>query len=300
VEREALSLAAYAGLQFHIGDFARARTLLCESLALLDVYERPLPAMQHPIVGIPLAARTLDTALLDRLPGESVIEAGVVTWDAQRFGGVCAAFAELFADRGDPERAAALLHRAMIGTFSIGTAPWLAVALAQYGDPADFPAMHALLERWSRPRGNRAGLAYRALFEALAAQRLGADAAVRGAAAARAFSALGFPYFEALALEADARLPEALEIYRRIGDQRDAGRLEARLFPVNRRGRTPQELTAREREIAELVAHGDSNRTIAERLVLSERTVEHHVASLLGKLGATSRTQVAAHLLGLR
>jgi DNA-binding NarL/FixJ family response regulator len=53
-------------------------------------------------------------------------------------------------------------------------------------------------------------------------------------------------------------------------------------------------LTAREREVARLVAAGNTNRAIAGELVLSERTVEKHVASTLSKLGLTSRTQIAA------
>jgi DNA-binding CsgD family transcriptional regulator len=52
-------------------------------------------------------------------------------------------------------------------------------------------------------------------------------------------------------------------------------------------------LTAREREIAALLAEGRSNRAIAERLVVSERTVETHVRNLLTKLGLANRTQVA-------
>jgi DNA-binding CsgD family transcriptional regulator len=53
-------------------------------------------------------------------------------------------------------------------------------------------------------------------------------------------------------------------------------------------------LTAREREVAALIAQGKSNREIAVALVISERTVESHVTNVLSKLGFTSRTQIAA------
>jgi len=56
-------------------------------------------------------------------------------------------------------------------------------------------------------------------------------------------------------------------------------------------------LTRREREVAGLVAEGRSNREIAERFVLSERTVETHVSRILTKLGLSSRTQLAAWML---
>ena len=51
-------------------------------------------------------------------------------------------------------------------------------------------------------------------------------------------------------------------------------------------------LTQREREVAAHIAQGESNREIAEALVLSERTVESHVTNILNKLGFTSRTQI--------
>lgn len=53
-------------------------------------------------------------------------------------------------------------------------------------------------------------------------------------------------------------------------------------------------LTAREREVAELVARGRSNREIAVRLVLSNRTVGNHVQHILTKLGFANRSQIAA------
>ena len=53
-------------------------------------------------------------------------------------------------------------------------------------------------------------------------------------------------------------------------------------------------LTRREVEVAGLVAEGLSNREIAERLVISKRTVDAHVEHILAKLGITSRTEIPA------
>ncbi|MEX1168811.1 MAG: AAA family ATPase [Chloroflexota bacterium] len=60
-------------------------------------------------------------------------------------------------------------------------------------------------------------------------------------------------------------------------------------------------LTAREREVLELVAEGFTNRRIAEALFISESTAGVHVSNILGKLGAASRTEAAtiAARLGL-
>ena len=61
-------------------------------------------------------------------------------------------------------------------------------------------------------------------------------------------------------------------------------------------------LTAREREIALLIASGRSNREIADELVISENTAERHVANILLKLSLNSRTQIAVWVVekGLR
>jgi non-specific serine/threonine protein kinase len=64
--------------------------------------------------------------------------------------------------------------------------------------------------------------------------------------------------------------------------------------PSSAEKRSSAELTPREGEIAALVAEGLSNRDIASKLVISQRTAETHVEHILTKLGFTSRAQIAA------
>jgi two-component system, NarL family, response regulator YdfI len=60
----------------------------------------------------------------------------------------------------------------------------------------------------------------------------------------------------------------------------------------------PEELTPRETEVLRLLADGLPNREIAERLHISEHTIKFHIRSILGKLGASSRTEAVT--LGFR
>ena len=62
-----------------------------------------------------------------------------------------------------------------------------------------------------------------------------------------------------------------------------------------RRATALDRLTPREREVLALIAQGHGNREIAERLFITEKTAEHHVSNILGKLGFTSRVQAAAY-----
>jgi DNA-binding NarL/FixJ family response regulator len=60
---------------------------------------------------------------------------------------------------------------------------------------------------------------------------------------------------------------------------------------------SPAELTEREREVLHLIAGGLSNRRIAEKMFISEKTVKTHVSSILGKLHVEDRTQAAVYAL---
>jgi DNA-binding CsgD family transcriptional regulator len=84
---------------------------------------------------------------------------------------------------------------------------------------------------------------------------------------------------------------------RRLDMPGPAGRAERLARELEELARAANPLTQREREIAELISGGLTNRAIAGRLVLSERTIEGHVRSALAKLQLTNRTELAAWAL---
>jgi DNA-binding NarL/FixJ family response regulator len=61
----------------------------------------------------------------------------------------------------------------------------------------------------------------------------------------------------------------------------------------------PEDLTAREREVLQLLANGASNRDIARTLGISLKTVQNHVSRILDKLQAADRTQAVLRARGL-
>jgi DNA-binding NarL/FixJ family response regulator len=66
-----------------------------------------------------------------------------------------------------------------------------------------------------------------------------------------------------------------------------------------RRGESPPEdpLTAREMEVVKLIAEGHTSEEIAEKLVLSKKTVERHRANVLGKLGMRNRVELTRYAI---
>jgi DNA-binding CsgD family transcriptional regulator len=135
-----------------------------------------------------------------------------------------------------------------------------------------------------------------------AAERAGAplDALEARLLAGRAHAAAGDADAAKEALQrvaADAARGGALRL--RDDAARDLRRLGSRVSADGRRaarGRSDAELTERERDIAELVAAGSSNKQVAATLFLSEKTVENALTRVYAKLGVRSRTQLTREL----
>ncbi|GAA1576235.1 hypothetical protein GCM10009789_32060 [Kribbella sancticallisti] len=99
---------------------------------------------------------------------------------------------------------------------------------------------------------------------------------------------------------AEARI--ALAVFEDLGASTDANAAAAWLRSAGAAAarvgaRSLGALTKREQDVLRLLAQGLPNPEIAERLYISRRTVEHHVASLLAKLGLRNRTEAAAFAL---
>jgi DNA-binding NarL/FixJ family response regulator len=223
-------------------------------------------------------------------------------------------------ERGDTALAAALIEREIAGADPAARAALLplqaAVELAR-GEPeralATAEELAALAAELTRP--DLAAAAELALGRALAAGSDTASALAHLEAAAAAFARLGMPFDEAHARLAAAHVLAGLDsplartearvacgAFERLGARRDADRAAALLRALGGAGRSAlhgsrDALTTREREVLELLTSGLSNAAIAERLVISPRTAEHHVGRVLAKLGVGSRAEAVAAAL---
>jgi DNA-binding CsgD family transcriptional regulator len=216
--------------------------------------------------GIWLSALGL-AALADRAEGERLRGEDDAVAVTVRRGEELIERARTTAKRGRP-------RHGKIGPEGLG---WLARAEAEWSrltGPSDPGAWRAALDVFGYGYPYEQARCRWRLAEAL----LGADR--RDEAAAEVAAA----YEVAVRLGA-APLKEALEALAR------RGRLEAGLpVPV----RTDHTLTARERDVLALLARGRTNRQIGRTLFISEKTASVHVSNILGKLGASGRTEAVA------
>ncbi len=286
--------AVYGGVLVRAGDWVRADAALAEALA------KPAARSRGGGRALPLATlaelrlrqgRVEEAAsLLDGLDDEPVALTALV---------------RLHLARGDRELARALLERGGGGDAHAILEGELAL------DAGDVAAAAAAAQRVRATAGrlSRPDLAAEAaLLEGLATGAVEAlDEAVTG------FAELRYPLEEGRARLALARVQAASGSPLAVTSARararsssgsargpTADQAAALLRELGAAGRAAQrgerdELTAREREVLDLIVAGLSNTEIAERLVIAPKTAEHHVGRILAKLGVRNRAEAAAH-----
>ena len=136
-------------------------------------------------------------------------------------------------------------------------------------------------------------------MRAIAAARGGDARGARDLAAdARAtYAQLGWHYHVALCTELAGDTTSAAQAFWSMGALFDARRLELGTVRNATSNGDGSGLSPREWQIAELIAGGIPNRTVAERLTVSEKTVEKHLTAIYGKLGFRNRSQLAAFMI---
>ncbi|MFP5219767.1 MAG: ATP-binding protein [Actinomycetes bacterium] len=250
--------------------------------------------------------------------------------DATVVGLLCrTVLAELAVRRGDPD-AGALLDRLVAESLRTAELKRIAPVL-------ELEVEHAMLHHEPLPverfgtvrdvvgevplaRGAVAGrVAAWALVCGLPGELQGAApapyAAVRAGdwrSAADEFAAIGWEYDRALMLsrlDDTAALTDALQVARDLGARPLTDDLTRRLRrlgcpvprgPIGTTRKNPAGLTERQLQVLELVRAGRANAEIADQLHISRRTVEHHVADVLAKLGARSRSEAVARAVALQ
>jgi len=208
-----------------------------------------------------------------------------------------AGYAEVMIRRGRDRDAAALLHRALPECELMRGNVMTLLSVGRYGARADRERARAYLERAADAAVETPERPALALFDAIEGARGGRidEAAALAISAAAGFRRLQMPFLEAQALEAAGDAEGARELFRRCGAVYDVRRLGG---DSTNAGDALSSLSPREREIALLAAAGQKNLEIAEKLSITHKTVEKHLASAYQKLGITSRAKLGGYLSG--
>lgn len=271
---------------------------LDEARALLDGgadVAAELPPLQRWHAALALRLATLGGAPRDaeRAHAEGAFAEALAAGDAQTVAALGGALALDALAEGRDDEAAETVRRALAATSRPDVPFWLLAAAGRAGGAEDRTRAAGILRSLARGEGSVAAAVLAALEarEALRRRRRSEATALAEAAAER-FAAAGWRLDEADALELAGRTAEALARWRAAGAAAEVARLTSLGDAPRRRGDAT--LTSREREIVELVLAGRSSRAIAELLVISERTVEAHLASAYRKLGVSRRSELAA------
>lgn len=293
----------YAGVLIATGDWERADD---ELLTALRGYELDSPGRVFTL------ARLAELRLRQGRLGEA--ERLLAGYDDHPLTAVAAA--GLAVARGRPELACALVARRMdaAGDDEGALAALLPACVEASLASGDVGSAAAAAERMRDlgerlQRDNLTALADLGAARVAAARGEGEEARRLFGAAIASFERLRMPLEQGRARIERGRLEEgelalvdaraALSIFESLDARRDADAAAALLRGLGASGRSGQriegELTARERQVLDLLGEGLSNQGIADRLYISPKTAEHHVGRILGKLGLRSRAEAAAH-----
>jgi DNA-binding CsgD family transcriptional regulator len=288
----AFALAVQADVIATGGDLVRTRTLVLEAAELIaGGVEMPRLTLNLAVPAVLVGVRCLEPELVREFARDEIVESAFASEDAVLISTTCAAFAEFLVSEGRGDDAAATIGRALAALPSIGAAPSLAMLAVVHGTRADAALATVMLGRWAAPRDNAIGRAYGEFVAALAMRRSRTGSARAAAqSAAGAFRRAGLRYLEAQALELAGDVAAARTLFIEMGALRDVERLSG-ASRSTRRGISA--LSDREQQIAKLVAEGKQNKEIGAELKISARTVETHLTSIYGKLGMSSRLELA-------
>lgn len=296
LSERSLSLACAAEMELIGGRLAGARTFLDQALADSRYSDHSGVVVAIGRVGIFLGLRTNDTKLLSTVAAALDLDTLFRERTPAQYFALSGAYSQYLLSIERGAEAAEILRRAVrrLSVKRLRSTDWSVCSMltvAEHGGEADLAAARKPIADWFAPHAP----AFTHLFDGIVAARRGDTEAVarHGAAAIDDFRRYGFAYEQGVALEFAGRKREALDIMQACGFRADADRLREDLTPRNRRGRASDALTKRELEVARLVAEHLTNREIADRLFVSEKTVETHLASVFAKLGVSSRAGVA-------
>jgi ATP/maltotriose-dependent transcriptional regulator MalT len=270
-------------------------------------------ARHTPQMGVPTTATLAEL----RVRQGRLAEADDLLGDRSEHPASLRALALLRIAEGRAREAGALLERGLLAAEDDAMratqllAPLVDARLA-CGDATGAAEATRRLDELARAAGSRLAGARADLAAARLALATGHAAAAPAQRALSAFDALAMPLDAAEARLELARslardAPElaldeartAFTAFRELGAARamDAAAATLRELGAGTAGRARDhgELTAREREVLELVGLGMSNARIAQTLFISEKTAGHHVSRILSKLGVSNRAEAAAY-----
>jgi DNA-binding NarL/FixJ family response regulator len=246
-------------------------------------------------IAIPVGLLMSDSALVRSSRSGTLIDLAFSRNVDSLLGPLAEAFCSLYEFEGNREAHDALLRRAASVMRSVDHSLPFAERVARVGAAEFLPRFATMVTRQCAPLSS-VMQGHANLWQSFASTRrqlleLSNEQSQR---AAQLFEEAARPLMRAAALEANGDDAGALALRRERGARVDAMRSRWRGDRVKPTLGTA--LTPREAEVARLVCEDRTNKDIADRLGLSERTVHRHCEAIFSKLGVRSRWQISAAL----